>query len=344
MLVAIDFETSGLDMYSPTSFVVSCAFAWRVGDEVAHKVYFGHDDIKAALHAIGKDDQVCVYNAAFEGLVLTSHFPECGVKLSIDVMRLVQNFDNGEEVKSFGLKDAVRRLLPVSEHDYEKRMNSWLKSAKAERDLIFLAPRDILEEYNAGDAINTLKIAEICLERFEKEGFNWKRDHSLYMSSAQHVTSAKLNGVKVNRQALIAYIQAIEQELKDNEKEFRTSLGEEIEEVERILTAKEQAKFKKKIVSPVEFNVDSNTHRTVLFEEVMKLSVKFRSPSGKPSLKKSHLYQFGDVARKLEKRKGRQIVLTQAKALLDLSASDGKWHIDLKLAGTSTSRFAGGSQ
>jgi hypothetical protein len=36
------------------------------------------------------------------------------------------------------------------------------------------------------------------------------------------------------------------------------------------------------------------------------------------------------------------LVLAQIDSLLELSEADGRWHIDLKAAGTVTGRFAGG--
>jgi DNA polymerase I-like protein with 3'-5' exonuclease and polymerase domains len=342
MLIALDFETTGLQMYSPKHSVVCAAIAYRQDGELKSE-FIAQNDVLPRLTALQNEGHTfCVYNIGFERLVLRSKFPSLNLDIKCDVMRLVQNYDNGEDIFSFGLKAAAKRLLPPNVAEWEIEMKDWLYKNKGAG--IHEAPQDVLHRYNVGDAIATLLLYELITEEFEKEGFNWRTDHSLYMSSAVHVVDAKLRGVRVDCDRLLQYTNAVSKGLENNEVLFRYELLEEITQTEQKITEIEQAKFKKKIVPPQRFNVDSNRHRELLFCDTMGIEPSFLTKTGRPSLKKSHLKQFGEAARLLEARKGRQVVLTQATNLLDLAQEDSRWHIDLKLVGTSTSRFAGGQQ
>lgn len=342
MLIALDFETTGLQMYSPKHSVFCAAIAYRQGGELKSE-FIEADDVLSRLTVLQNEGHTfCVYNIGFEGLVLKSKYPSLKLNIVADVMRLVQNYDNGENVLNFGLKHAAKRLLPPQYQDWEKEMKDWLYKHKGQN--IHQAPKEILVPYNVGDSIATLLLYEIITNKFAVEGFNWTVDHGLYMSSATHVVDAKLRGVQVDQDRLLQYTKAVERGLENNETLFKYTLFEDIHAAEEKLTVAEQGKFKRKVVERTRFNLDSNKHREVLFCDVMGIEPTFFTKTGRPSLKKSHLKQFGEAAQLLEARKGRQVVLTQANNLLELAKEDGRWHIDLKLVGTSTSRFAGGQQ
>jgi DNA polymerase I-like protein with 3'-5' exonuclease and polymerase domains len=344
MLVALDFETTGLEMWSPKHSVTSIAIAW--GDVYIQSEYANTpENIDLILkHLHDTQQPVVVYNVGFELMVLKCKFPQYSLNIVWDCMRLVQNYDNRPQIMSYGLKDAAKRILLEEDASWEAEAHSYLAANKMKKSELSRLPPDILRRYNIGDAVATLKLTHLILDYFFEIGFDPRIDHVKYLSTAKEVVDSQIRGIRVDREGIKKYLEAIKEELAENEEEFKTTLQAEIGEVERIITEKEQAKFKKKIVSHVPFNIDSNLHREILFTKVMGLPTLYTTPKGKPSLKKAHLKQFGEAASKLDKRKNRQIVMAQLENLLELSEEDGRWHVSLKLAGTSTGRFAGGNQ
>jgi DNA polymerase I-like protein with 3'-5' exonuclease and polymerase domains len=285
---------------------------------------------------------VCVYNVGFEALVLLCKYPDLKLNIAVDVMRLVQLYDNSDEVTSYGLKPSAARILGPEAGGWEQEIRDYLIRHGHKPHEYHLAPRDILRRYNTGDVVATLRLYEHTTAEFERIGYDWRFDHTLYLSSARHIVGAQARGIKVEREALARYVEALEQELTANRDDFLARYAEPIAAVEEKLRAKEQAKYKQKIVERVPFNVDSNAHRELLFCTVMEMEAKFRTAKGNPSFKAKHLVTYGEAGVALSDRKSRQIVLTQARNLLALSEDDGKWHVAVKLSGTNTGRLAGG--
>jgi DNA polymerase I-like protein with 3'-5' exonuclease and polymerase domains len=94
----------------------------------------------------------------------------------------------------------------------------------------------------------------------------------------------------------------------------------------------------------VRFNVGSNKQLEMLFCGELGMVAQFKTEKDSPSFKSCFLHQWGDGGTILAKRRKRLLVLKQAQALYELSAYDGRWHMDLKACGTATGRFAGGSR
>lgn len=330
-------------MYRADVQVKSVAMAWRSEGEIITRFSDSPATIRADLeHLARAQAPLLVHNVGFEGLVFLCKFPDLKFNVHADTMRLVQVYANDDSVMSYGLKPAAERILGLKGWDDE--INTWLANQRLSKNDLGRAPRQILRAYNCGDVVATLRLFEHITEAFRSINYNWAFDHSLYLSSAQMIIGAKARGLAVDRARLAAYAAQIEAELTANEAEFRAAAGTTLDEAERMLTAKEQSKFKKKIVAPQRFNVDSNAHRELLFCELMDIAPKYQTKGGSPSFKAEHLGGYGPLGKLLEDRKSRQIVLTQAESLLALSGHDERWHLDLKMAGTSTGRYAGGSQ
>lgn len=345
MLVALDFETTGLEMWSPKHEVKSVATATLSSRGGVETKYADTPEsiLKILTDLHQSQAPVAVYNVGFELMVLKCKFPDLKLNIKWDVMRLVQNYDNRPHIMSFGLKDAYKRMQFPDAHNWEEEAMEYLAKHKMKKSQLSELPRDILERYNVGDAVATLKIADFILENFTmNREVDLAIDHVKYMSTAAEVVESQIRGVNVDREGAMKYAEALRAELHNNEVEFVAGLRDEITWVEAELTRQEQAKYKIKKVDTVKFNIDSGKHRELLFTKALNLPVKYKTETGRASLKKSHLKQFGEHAAKLENRKNRQIVLAQLENLLELSEEDGKWHVSLKLCGTSTGRFAGG--
>lgn len=369
MVYALDFETSGLDFWSPTFTVKSIAVSYRSEDGVLVS-RFTETNVRRWLQQLAdKQTPVIVYNAGFELGVLKCCYPELKLNIIADVMRLVQVYDNGtkdyhifledlddddaEEVDDgFGLKVAGPRILGGDFNDTHEVAYAWIREnldVKRGKEGPFLGslPGDLLRDYNCGDTENTLKLYEKITKEFNRIDYDWRPDHVLYMNVTRLIVESKVRGVKVDREKLQAYTVQVEAEIQEIEQKFLNALASPIEEVQRLKLEEVKAKYKTEKgragAKVDEFNPGSNKQLAMLFVDVMKMPVQFTSATGQPSFKKAHLHTWGDGGEILLARRQRLLVLKQAQNLLKLSEADGRWHIGLKSIGTSTGRFAGGS-
>ena len=370
MVYSLDFESSGLDFWSPTFTVKSIAVSYR-SEDGSLVSRFTETNIRRWLEQLAeKQVPVIVYNAGFELGVLKCCYPDIKLNIHADVMRLVQVYDNGtidwhkylgdieddddaEEVDDgFGLKVAGPRILGGDFNDTHQTAYAWIREnldVKRGKEGAFLGslPRDILRDYNCGDTENTLKIYERVTDEFKRIGYDWCPDHMLYMNVTRLIVESKIRGVRVDREKLQAYTVQVEAEIREIEQKFLNALAGPIEEVQRLKLEEVRAKYKTEKgragAKVDEFNPGSNKQLAMLFVDVMKMPVQFTSATGQPSFKKAHLHTWGDGGEILLARRQRLLVLKQAQNLLKLSEPDNRWHIGLKSIGTSTGRFAGGS-
>lgn len=369
MVYALDFETSGLDFWSPTFSVKSIAVSYRneSGDLISR---FTDTNVRRWLEQLAeKQVPVIVYNAGFELGVLKCCYPDIALNIHADVMRLVQVFDNGtkdyhifledlddddaEEIDDgFGLKVAGPRILAANFNNTHETAYTWIREnldIKRGKEGAFLGslPADLLRDYNCGDTENTLKLYEKITKEFERIDYNWHPDHVLYMNVTRLIVESKVRGVKVDRDRLQAYTVQVEAEILEIEQKFLNALAGPIEEVQRLKLEEVKAKYKTEKgragAKVDEFNPGSNKQLAMLFVDIMKMPVQFTSATGQPSFKKAHLHTWGEGGDILLARRQRLLVLKQAQNLLRLSEADGRWHVGLKSIGTSTGRFAGGS-
>lgn len=369
MVYALDFETSGLDFWSPNFQIKSVAVSYRneSGDLVSR---FTETNIRRWLEQLHeRQTPVIVYNAGFELGVLKCCFPDLKLNIVADVMRLVQVYDNGtrdyhifledmddedaEEVDDgFGLKVAGPRILGSSFNDTHEAAYAWIREhldVKRGKEGAFLGslPGALLRDYNCGDTENTLKLYEKITGEFKRMDYDWHPDHSLYMNVTRLIVDSKIRGVRVDREKLAAYAVQVEAEIQEIEKKFCNALAGPIEEVQRLKLEEVKAKYKTEKgragAKVDEFNCGSNKQLAMLFVTVMKQPVQFTSATGQPSFKKAHLHTWGEGGEILLARRQRMLVLKQTQNLLKLTEPDGRWHVGLKSVGTSTGRFAGGS-
>jgi len=258
----------------------------------------------------------------------------------------------------FGLVKAAKRVLGAEDHKLEAY--TWLRNAGVKKGQegahLHLLPRDIYERYNVGDTETTLKLYEFLEERFLELDYNWRFDHELFLSTLGYMVNAKIRGVRVDRPKLQAYVDQVREEIARISADFAIKFANEIKQVERARLIKRLSKYKtlkgkKKYLKTrpqkdwskqVTFNPGSNNQLKMLFVDVLQIEPKFFTAKGAPSFKSALLGQWGEGGTMLAARRKRGIVLAQAESLLQLSAYDGRFHIDLKAVGTSTGRAAGG--
>ena len=362
---ALDFETLCEDnpevsyAYWRKDFKIkSCAFAWyNVSNELKTLYLDDIEEIKIAINQVLSLGWIpLVYNAGFElGCILCAlpQLKDVWLKSNyVDVMRLVQLYGkvNDDGIAKYGLKIAYPRIMndPIDSF-WEVEIYNWLANAYpdvAKKNLggyLSLAPKELLEPYNIGDVIATLKLFNKLNNVFQMEQYDWSQDHQLYRFMVEQLTTSKITGVCVDNALLERHISQLSSEIKIIDDTFFQTFENDILKTRELLKQKKQAGYKKKIVTELpEFNINSTQQLEYLFCDVQGIAPTFFTPTRQPSFKKSHLYTWGKGGDILQKRGTVEIALTQCETLLKQSTYDNRWHIELKTVGTTTGRFAGG--
>jgi DNA polymerase I-like protein with 3'-5' exonuclease and polymerase domains len=362
-VIAFDYEATGLDYWSPNFRVLSCAFAWRSEDgSIRTKVCYGKSEIESFLIRIPSGCGLIAHNVGYEFGVSHWHFKTACERIKFDTMRLVQVYDNGrdgEQKRAFRLDKCIKRILP-DEPDHKAEAHEWIRAnvpdvpKGKEGRYISQLPKDILERYNVGDAVATLKLYERLTDEFKRIGYDWTLDHSLYMETTKHIAIRRGKGVRVNREQLIQYKLEVENEIKAIDERFKAHFQVHISSIEsdrksRWIDGVKTERGKQKRRETVEakrnmweFNLKSPKQLAVLFVDTLGIKPQFTTPKGQPSFKSSHLPSWGEGGLMLAKRNKRLLVLQQTESLLELSQWDERYHIDMKTVGAATSRLAGG--
>ncbi len=412
--IVFDYESeecgeASTEMYRPGFYVSSCAFCWR-GQDGKFKTHYidgpGTEKKVAAFLLKCVGIPLIVYNLQFEWGVTICRLRQIADKLGIDafidVMRLVQNYDNGggefqfmpltydEQLDYFlnefengesdskknkkkptqkfigglGLKNAAMRILGVEDH--KKKAHEWLREnvdgcrKGNEGSYLHMLPEEIMRDYNIADVITTARLYEHCTAEFKRIGFDWTVDHGLYRSTVRHIVEAKIEGVRVEREQLASNIGGLREEVRGIELGFAQRFAAEIRSIERdhlyarvtkLKTFRGRKSYLKRFradnsplfADEIQFNVGSNKQLEELFVGKLRIEPRFLTETGKPAFRSAVLDAWGDGGILLKTRRKRLLVLKQSEALLKLSEFDGFWHIDIKVAGTATSRLAGGS-
>jgi DNA polymerase I-like protein with 3'-5' exonuclease and polymerase domains len=365
-IIAFDYESNGLDYWSPTFKVFSCAFAYRYAStgELKTRVVFGEENIKEALESIARlEVPLICHNVGFEYGVTKFKFPGHENRIQIDTMRLAQVYDNGgtedEDRGRFGLEKCVERILP-DEGNHKEPAYRYIRehfNAKPgqERNYISQLPEDVLAQYNAADAIVTFKLYEKITSEFERIGYNWQLDHMLYINIAKHISMAKARGIAVDFGKLMAYQSEVEQEVQEIDRQFHEHFSQFITEIEEEKkqkwitgpkTERGQERRRLEVESKPEvwkFKPKSKLDLEKLLVEKQGVTPTFRTPKGSPSFAAAHIHTYGEGGTLLANRNKRLLVHKQVSNLLALSSHDLRWHSDLKATGTKTGRMAGGN-
>jgi hypothetical protein len=291
--------------------------------------------------------------------------PPLSLDQQLELLEITEGEGAGEpkSLAGLGLSKCVQRILRRPDH--KQRAYKWIREnvpeCKGKKEARFLnrLPPEMLKVYNIGDTEETLRLYVFITDYFKSIGFDWRRDHALYFNSVRLLVSAKVRGVPVERAQLQANREGVSKEISDIEDAFRARFVEPIGRVERnrLLaevrerkTLKGRKGFVRRVrrdsdyfVDKVRFNIGSNKQLEALFVNQLGMRPKFRTDKGAPAFRSAVLGQWGDGGLMLQKRRKRLLVLKQTESLLDLSAFDSKWHVDLKACGTSTGRFSGGS-
>lgn len=345
-MIAIDFETNGLKWWETTFQVTHLG----VCDDDNNVSVYEHQEITEALLAIiEKHDTILVYNAGFELPIIKNLVPEKYEEYKnklIDVMRLRQYYGIDNEHASFGLKDASLKILKAE--PYETPLKQWCKERKYKenefRKYLTEMPNEMVVQYVADDAIATIRLYKYFVNVYEKWGYDWAIDHSQYINLVHLVSEATRRGILVNRDSVLKYQQELAQKINENNELFRSINKEGIEYVENILYLQEVAKRKtdkgKQKVPKQVFNCNSDAQLAMLMVDYYKSTVRYYTPTGRPSFSADKINQF-EQAYPLAQNGKLAIVENACKRLYELTEYDNQYHPQLKLVGTITGRLSG---
>jgi hypothetical protein len=308
---------------------------------------------------------------AFDTMRLAQVYDNGGDKSAFEVVvdeSVVIEYGETPEVKKIptaglGLVKCALRILGETV-SHKKEAHDWIKAnvpgVKKGQEGMYLdrLPPDILRTYNVADTEITLRLYKFITDYFVTIGYDWSLDHQLYKSTADFVVGAKIRGVPINRPLALKNREIVAKEITEIEQRFLTAYAPQIAEVEEDRLQKWLSKVKTdkgregrlrkyragdpKALKEVKFNPGSGAQLVHLFMIKMGMVPKFFTKKGAPSTKASLLGQWGEPGLMLQKRKKRMIVLKQIDALYAASSHCNRWYIDIKVAGTSTSRMAGG--
>lgn len=323
-IIAFDFETTGLDYWSPDFRVLSCAFAWQGDDgRIKTRYLVGEEEIGEQLQIIRDAGILLVaHNAAFELGVCLYRFGHVSAVPAYDTMRLVQVYDNGgKDVKSagpmsledelaaltgelkiktgLGLESAVTRLLPKEFHDHKQPYYKWLRDNAGvkkgqEGANLQKLPEDMLESYNTMDAILTLMLYQRITEEFAGK-YDWTYDHKLHMAACERIVRAKARGIRVDREQLEVSAASVDAEVVSIESAFVDKYQREIYYLEQgrwedwIAAPKTERGKAQRAAKPMpedlKFNPGSSKQLAELFIDKLGMKPTFFTKEGKASKK-----------------------------------------------------------
>ena len=363
-LIAFDLESAlttgqaSVDFYRPDFRVISCAVSWFDDSNTIQNVYVeGEDQIGLLLlHFHNQQNPIIVHNLSFEYGVLLYRFPEIKLNWHADTMRLTQLADGGK--LGLGLQSCIARYLPVQHHNHKEPYYKYLREVGKvkkgkEGANLHLLPPDMLKAYNVADTDTTLLLYQTLAKMFKDINYDWGMDHYLYSQTAFLLSQSRGRGVLVAREKLEPSKASLAQELAELNQAFRDKFSSQIDEIEyenlvKYINARKSEKGQAKawldaLEKPklVSFKTSSTHHKERLFCQKLQIKPAFTTPSGKPSFTKKLLRQWGEGGHMLKKRGTIFQALSQVKRLQEFSEYDGRWHIDLKAAGTVTGRLAG---
>lgn len=363
-IVSLDFETAlvsgeaSVEFYRPDFRVTSCAISWYdTNNTLQNKYLEGEEPILHLLSILQhRENLIVVHNLAFEYGVLKCRFPNITLNWQADTMRLTQLADGGSQ--GLSLEASVKRWLPPESHNHKAPYYTYLRDTHAVRKgkegaHLHLLPSDMLEAYNVADTDVTLALYVEITKYFKGISYDWTFDHQLYQAMCQLVSDSRDTGIKVDRDKLAKSKESLQHDLKTLNLAFREHFAAQIAEIEqenltalcaRLKTEKGQLSNWEKAIEDhkiIGFKTSSTAHKKRLFVDKLGLEPKFYTNKGAPSFAKKLLRQWGEGGQMLIKRGTIFQALVQVKRLAEKAEHDGRWHVGLKVAGTTTGRMAG---
>ncbi len=357
--------------------VISAAFTYRASDGILTSEFL-EGELPIAYLLSKLSDLKCpiiVHNYGFEIGCCLHRFPQIELNWHADTMRLAQVADAGgkqnrsedeltldEELEQttkstgYSLESCASRFTALEFHNHKAQYYQYLREthqirAGKEGANLHLLPAQLLREYNIRDTEVTLALYEAQVAFLGN--YDWSFDHQFYMGITRLITQSRARGVKVDQEALNSSLVTITSDIQSLKDTFITTFSKEIAQIEEakktaFIEARKSPRGQESARKTLEsnpdlyqFNVNSVKDKKVLFIDKLKIEPVFFTDAGAPSFARQFLNQWGKGGLLLKTRGTAGIVQAQMTSLKELSARDGRWHIDLKAVGTATGRNAG---
>jgi DNA polymerase I-like protein with 3'-5' exonuclease and polymerase domains len=262
----------------------------------------------------------------------------------------LDEIDEIERKSGLSLDAVISRFLPPEFHGHKQKALELITARGGKKGDLHLLTKDEFLEYNAADAENTLRLYTVLTGILAERQIDWKLDHRLYLSTSRLCSQSKTRGILVDFKALNAHVEAKKTALCKISADFISAHQDAIVKVEEALLERALSRVKtdtakdKIRADPPRFNTKSTDQLAMLFVDVLGMKPKFKTAKGKPAFGRKLLGQWGSGGLILAKQRTELIELKQGESLLELGGYDGRYHVDIKCAGTRTGRLSGGEQ
>lgn len=279
-----------------------------------------------------------------------------------ELYELAENEEDSDKqirnpLHGLSLSACIKRILGP-DHDHKDIAYAVLRGLGVpegrEKMNLHMLPEADMQAYNVGDAIAAIKLFEFITKEFKREQYDWSMDWAIFTFMMDRMVRTRIRGIKVDLQRVAESIATVSAEIAEIERSFKQAMSTHIKAVEERKLQDRLAEYKTelgkikylqsgKYKEECAFNPRSTTQLAMLFVDELGMTPQFVTKKKAPSFAAAHLRQWGDGGKMLERLKQRSIVLAQLTNLQALASRDGRWHVDIKVCGTSTGRMAGGS-
>lgn len=349
-VIALDIETTGLDIFKDSI----------VGFSVCNSndVAYYSQDLSLLPEILKNRRSIIFHNAVFD----VSFLKQKGYSIEAeihDTLILAHLLDADRD--SLKLKDLAQRYFGQEAIKGAITLYQWLKDNNLTKEHIFQAPKEMLKDYAAEDALNTWKLAYHFSAKIQGyvdlcKGLKLpKSPRDMYVEEEQKMipvlVGMKLRGIRLDIPAVISKRSELEEQITKLQFELNQTAREDTFKAEEILTTikndarlakSKTGKFKKPTPRQI-FNWGSTKHLKVLVIDILKCKISKKTIKGEVSLDEEVLEELSKqhpmFTTLLSIRKYQKLLKTYVDGLLDKQKL-GIIHANYNIAGTATGRFS----
>jgi len=373
-VLALDFETKGVDIFDPEFQVLGLGVSYSTGSFYINLVNCTPELKQWLVDKLFKH-RLLAFNVVFDGLILQhfsgEYFWDNWLSCCYGLFK--QLATEGYLNQSWSLEEAEHRLLGWPESNKDG-LNTWLiengcinKSTKAaDKSQMWKAPFEVISKYCALDADACWQLYFLVFVPYLKRFPFLKIYHERYFINAIKLAVEQyMYGNAIDTGKLISY----NKELLNNIKDFELKLLTHPQVVEHIAeynefkvqeftdTRKPKQQFKKdgtisknyiNYINKIEelkkinhFNLNSDEQLRWLLYERLEMPISVLTKSGKPAVSNKVLKGFGEVGQLLLDYNGLTKLQGYVQTVID-EVREGIVHVKIRPGSTLTGRASGG--
>lgn len=213
-VVAIDFETSGLDIFSAALAIRSISFSIKEGESHVYLYKEDSEEWELIKNILGdRNITKIVASRPFEEVIARKHL---GVRIAgnvIDVLLMDHTYDENND--SYSLQAVANRRTPLS---------NIKKLSEGFRENLFNAPDDVVVRYNGVDTDATLRIFNNLKNKIENKSY-----YNYFLQPVQNMFSdIVFNGCLVDVKKLATNEIKLEKILKEINEDLKSTMPESL--------------------------------------------------------------------------------------------------------------------